>query len=91
MSTLKLVSVHDRVRDPLPAAFHEAAAAKYAGTCKTKFRELVKGGVIPYAEHRNGTAKIYLRADIDAYLESLNWRRMPLREVSPVALKGVAE
>ena len=91
MSRLALVSVHDRVADPQPAAFHELAAAKYVGMSRTKFREIVRDGLIPFAEHANGKTRIYLRADLDAYLESLNWRRMPLREVSPVALKGAAE
>jgi excisionase family DNA binding protein len=91
MSRLALVSVHDRIITPQPAAFHELAAAKYVGMCRTKFRELVRDGRVPYAEHANGKIRIYLRADLDAYLESLKWRRMPLREVSPVAPKGVAE
>ena len=91
MSTLQLVPVHDRIADPKPAAFHEAAAAKYISMCRTMFREIVQDGLIPYAEHVNGQTRIYLRSDLDAYLESLNWRKMPMREVSPVALKGVAE
>ena len=90
-ATLQLVPVHKSIADYEPAAFHEAAAAKYVGMCRTMFREIVKEGLIPFAEHVNGQTRIYLRYDLDAYLKSLNWRKMELREVSPVALKGVTE
>jgi len=89
MSTLQLIPVHDRVCDPQPAAFHEAAAAKYIGMCRTKFREIVKEGLIPFAEHMNGQTRIYLRYDLDTYLKSLKWRTMVEREVSPVVLREV--
>ena len=88
-ATLKLCEVHDRIADPQPAAFYEAAAAEYVRMCRTKFRELVKDGLIPFAYHVHGKTRIYLRADLDAYLESLNWRKMVPREVSPVALREV--
>jgi len=91
MTRLELVPIHDRIKDPQPAAFHELAAAKYTGLCRTKFRELVKAGLIPFAEHANGKTRIYLRYDLDEYLKSLNWRKMDPREVSQMALceKGV--
>ena len=92
MSRLALIPLHDRVVDPQPAAFHELAAAKYAGLCRTAFRELVQAGLIPYAEHVNGKTRIYLRSDIDSYLLSLKWRKMAPRKVSPVApIIGVIE
>lgn len=72
-----------------PAAFHELAAAKYLGMNRTSFRVLVFSGVIPYSEHLNGRTRIYLRSDLDAYLETLPRRRMGQREnPSLVALKG---
>jgi hypothetical protein len=92
MSRLELVPLHDRVVDPPPAVFYEAAAAKYVRMSRTKFRkDVVFAGLISYAEHVNGKARIYLRSDLDNYLKSLNWRKMVPREVSPVAPKGVAE
>jgi hypothetical protein len=84
---LALVSVRDSAA---PAAFHELAAAKYLGMNRTSFRELVFAGLIPFSEHVNGKRRIYLRADLDAYLASLNWRKMTARENSRAALKGVA-
>ena len=89
MTRLELVPVHDKVPDPQPAAFHEGAAAKYVGMCRTMFRDIVRDGLIPYAYHANGQTRIYLRSDLDAYLESLNWRKMVPREVSPVVLREV--
>ena len=86
---LELVPVYAGIPDPQPAAFHEAAAAKYIGMCRTKFREIVKEGLIPFAEHMNGQTRIYLRYDLDAYLKSLEWRTMVKREVSPVVLREV--
>ena len=76
---------------PQPAAFHELAAAKYIGVNRTAFRKLVFDlRLIPYAEHINGKTRIYLRSDLDAYLASLNWRKMDARKDSRAALKGVA-
>ena len=91
MAKLALIPIHSRISEPQPAAFHELAAAKYVGMCRSKFREIVRDGLVSYAEHANGQTRIYLRSDLDTYLESLNWRKMTPREVSPVALKGVTE
>lgn len=82
--SLELVEVKE-VRSAQPAVFHELAAAKYLGMNRTAFRELVKAGLIPFSEHINGKRRIYLRSDLDDYLASLNWRRMPRREDSQAA------
>jgi hypothetical protein len=86
-----LLPVIDEIQESAPAAFHELAAAKYLGMNRTAFRELVFAGLIPFSEHVNGKRRIYLRADLDRYLARLNWRRMPVREDSRAALKGVAK
>jgi len=92
MTKLALVPMHKRIPDHQPAAFHELAAAKYVGMNRTTFRQkLLFSGLIPYAEHVGGQKRIFLRSDLDDYLHSLKWRKMPPREVSPVALKGVTE
>lgn len=88
--TLTLVDVK-QVKDEQPAAFHELAAAKYLGMRRSSFRELVMSGIIPYTYHLNGKTRIYLRSDLDAYLDSLEKCRMVPRENSRVALKGVAK
>ena len=79
--------------DIQPAVFHEKEAGEYISVCRTKFRELVKAGLIPFAEHVNGVTRIYRRSDLDAYLDGLNWRKMEERKVSPLALvpRGVDE
>jgi len=66
---------------------------EYIDTCQTKLRELVKAGLIPFAEHVNGVTRIYRRSDLDAYLDGLNWRKMEERKVLPLALvpRGVDE
>ena len=81
MATLTLVQIRDTAA---PAAFHELAAAKYIGSNRTHFRELVKAGVIPYTRHLNKTARIYLRRHLDAYLDSLEESRMGVSENPPV-------
>jgi hypothetical protein len=85
--SLKLVDIR-QTNDPQPAAFHELAAAKYLGMNRTSFRELLMAGIIPYTTHLNGKTRIYLRADLDAYLVSLEKRTMCSRENPLVALKG---
>ena len=92
MTRLELVLVHDRITDPQPAVFDEAAAAKYIRLSRTKFRaNLLFSGRIPYAEHIGGKKRIFYRSDLDDYLRGLNWRTMKPCEVSPVVLKGVTE
>jgi hypothetical protein len=58
-------------RHATPAAMHELASARYVGMNRTAFRDLVFTGVIPYTVHMNGKRRIYLKADLDAYLEAL--------------------
>jgi hypothetical protein len=89
-SNLALVEVR-KTADPQPAAFHELAAAKYIGSNRTHFRDLVDAGLIPYTTHAGHPTRIYLREDLDAYLRSLPRRTMPTRENSLVALKGVSK
>ena len=86
---LMLISVADEVRALVPEAMHEIAAARYLGMNRTSFRSLVFAGVIPYTKHLNGKRRIYLRSDLDRYLESLQRSTMVMRESSPlVAPKG---
>jgi hypothetical protein len=79
---LALVPIADK-HGAAPAAMHELAAARYLGMNKTAFRELIMGGVIPYSVHLNGKRRIYLKVDLDAYLDNLTKRRMAPRENSP--------
>ncbi len=89
---LMLLPVTDRIETLAPAAMHERAAAKYLGMNRTSFRALVFAGLIPYTKHINGKRRIYLRADLEHYLESLQRSTMVARENSPIAaLKGAAK
>ena len=55
----------------LPAVFHEGEAAAYVGMSKAVFRKkLLFSGRIPYAKHLDGKRRIFLRADLDSYLEN---------------------
>ncbi len=88
---LAVVDIRE-VKDPQPAAFHEKGAAKYLGMSRPKFLELVYSGIIPYTTHANGSKRLYLRADLDAYLESRPRSTMPPRECSlKPASKGVGQ
>jgi excisionase family DNA binding protein len=88
VARLALVPISDE-RSAMPAAMHELAAARYLGMNRTAFRELLMAGLIPYSRHVNGRRRIFLRADLDAYLENLSWNRMVPRENSQAAPKGV--
>lgn len=90
--SLTLVDVKNEL-DNRPAAFHAAGARRYLGVSRATFDKLVYAGLIPYAEHVNGIARIYLRADLDTYLASLKWRKMSERENSQAASfpKGVVK
>ncbi len=91
MPNLALLPVNDDVKTAVPAAMHELAAARYLGMNRTSFRELVFSGVIPYTSHINGKRRIYLRSDLDRYLNGLTRHIMAPRENSPrpAHLKGV--
>lgn len=87
-----LLQVTDQIKALTPAAMHEYAAAKYVGMNRTSFRNLVFAGVFPFTKHVNGKRRIYLRSDLDRYLESLPRSTMIERENSPlVALKGATK
>jgi excisionase family DNA binding protein len=70
MTKLALVPVHGKISEALPAAFHENAAAKYIGTNRTHFRDLVVRGNIPFVVHQYGKTRLYLKSDLDDYLLS---------------------
>ncbi len=88
---LKLVDVKE-IKESQPAAFHETGARRYLGMNRLAFRELVFSGVIPFTTHSNGSKRIYLRCDLDAYLESRPRIRMPERgrSTQPV-IEGAAK
>jgi len=90
MSRLELIPVHNRITDPQPAVFLEGAAAAYVGMSRPTFRKsLLFSGLIPYSYHIDGKQRIFFRSDLEAYIQSLERRRMEERKVSQVALKGV--
>ena len=76
---LKLVNVKHSV-ETVPAAFREGGAAKYLCLSRTRFRNLVFSGLIPYTSHQGSFHRIYLRADLDNYLNSLPRRKIPSSE-----------
>ena len=82
-ANLALVPIIEQPKTYPPAAMHELDAARYVGTNRTQFRELVFAGHIPYTMHLNGKRRIYLRGDLDLYLESLPKHIMSSRENSP--------
>ncbi len=82
-ANLALVPIIEQPKASPPAAMHELDAARYIGTNRTSFRELVFDGHIPFRTHLNGKRRIYLRRDLDLYLESLPKHIMASRENSP--------
>ena len=67
---LKLCSVPDEIEDAQPGAFKESKAAAYCGMGIDKFRSYVHSGRIP-ARAETGGARLYLRLDLDSFLQSL--------------------
>jgi hypothetical protein len=57
-----------------PAVMYEAEAARYIMLGIHDFRKLVAEGVIPCRTHPGRVRKIYLKADLDAYLFGLPTR-----------------
>ena len=90
MKKLALVQISDK-RHSNPAAFHELAASRYVGMSRPTFRKLLFKGVFPYSFHMDGKTRIYLRSDLDVYLESLPRTRMQPCEnpLKPALVKGV--
>lgn len=86
MSKMVLMEVSDDV-DKTPGAFKETAAARYLSMGKTRFRELVDAGEIPFVVHLNGKVRIYLRAHLDSYLKRLDARTIGDRGKSPIQLQ----
>jgi len=68
MSNLALVTMKT-VAPGIPVlAMYENEAAKSIRLNRTNFRKLVDRGLIPYTFHADGKRRIYLLADIHAYL-----------------------
>lgn len=53
------------------AVLYEVAAAKYIKIAIEEFREFVNRGLIPFRTHPGRSRRIYLKADLDAYLKNL--------------------
>jgi hypothetical protein len=71
------------------AVLYEVAAAKYIKIAIEDFREFVNQGLIPFRKHPGRSRRIYLKADLDAYLRNLpiglptNRRNMEVGEDPP--------
>ena len=87
---LALVEIK-KTTDPQPAAFHEAGARKYLNINRQDFLHLVHSGIILFTTHANGKKRLYLKSDLDKYLDSRPRSTMALRECSKPALKGVGK
>jgi hypothetical protein len=77
MSNLVLVPLVKSVERIQPAAMFEKEAARYCKIGLTDFRKLVNAGKIIARTHVGRTRRIFLRFDLDAYLDKL-----PIEEVS---------
>jgi excisionase family DNA binding protein len=86
-NNLALVSIADKPHLSMPGAFYEREAAQYINTNVHYFRQLVKGGAISWTMHLGRKRKIFLRDDLDTYLQTLPRFKS---EGSPTSQKGVA-
>jgi len=69
MKTLRLVSIKDDIREIQPAAMREKIAARYVHLSINTFRQKVHDGEI--VAHRRGKQRLFLKWDLDSYLNSL--------------------
>ena len=70
-SKLLLMPATTDLQPLTPAVLYEVAAAKYIKIAIEDFRELVNQGLIPFRTHPGRSRRIYLKADLDAYLKNL--------------------
>ena len=73
MSTEKfaLMPVVDKLAPITPAVMYETMAAKYVMLGIHDFRKLVDEGIIIYRTHPGRSRRIYLKTDLDDYLNNL--------------------
>ncbi len=72
MSSLVLVSMVKEIGDVQPAALYEREAARYLKLSVNELRTCVRTGRIPARRHAGRSRRIYLKSDLDNYLESLD-------------------
>jgi len=81
---MQLVLVPESLKDPSPAAFREAEAAKYVCLGIHRFREMVNEGHIVCRVR--GRQRIYLKADLDDYLAALPVETKDAKITPPLTL-----
>ena len=69
--SLMLVSVVKEIGSIQPAAMYERDAAKYLKLSANSLREFVSRGIITARQHPGRSRRIFLKADLDRYLEGL--------------------
>ena len=83
MSELLLVSMVEEVGRIQPAAMYERDAAKYLKLSVNDLRHFVSDGTIKARRHPGRSRRIYLRSDLDCYLQTLeceearSWESVP--------------
>jgi hypothetical protein len=65
------------IGDVQPAAMYEHDAARYLKLSVNDVRAFVRTGAIVARRHPNRSRRIYLRSDLDRYLESLKREEVP--------------
>jgi hypothetical protein len=83
MGKLILMPVVDGLAPLSPAAMYESVAAKYVKLAIHDFRRLVNEGIIPYRTHKGRCRRIYLKADLDGFLNTLPKGKIHPSEDSP--------
>lgn len=71
MSNLLLVSVVEEISKLEPAAMYEREAARYLKLSVNDLRKFANEGRIVARFHPGRTRRIYLKLDLDQYLQSL--------------------
>ncbi len=71
MSNLMLVSMIKDVGEVQPAAMYEREAARYLKLSVNDLRRFATDGRVVARRHPGRSRRIYLKADLDRYLESL--------------------
>jgi hypothetical protein len=77
VSGLVLVSMVKEIGEIQPAAMYEHDAARYLKLSVNDLRIFVRVGTIVARRHPNRSRRIYLKSDLDRYLESLKHEGVP--------------
>lgn len=59
-----------KVKELHPAVLNLGDAARYLGMARVRFSKLLEDKIIPWTTHIDGVQRIFIKSDLDEYLDS---------------------